>query len=145
MKTISIRQPWAQLIVTGIKDIENRSWRTNFRGRILIHVPVTRDNPEFTTGQFELIKDIPPGYKSAIIGSVEIVNCIRGHYSIWAEPGCWNWVLKNPVLFDEPITDINGKLSLWDYELKGEPIAKTVLSDIKKYENISKLNIKEKQ
>ena len=39
MKTLSVRQPWANLIVRGIKDIENRSWKTNFRGRILIHAP----------------------------------------------------------------------------------------------------------
>lgn len=36
MKAITIRQPWASLIVHGIKDIENRSWQTNFRGRVLI-------------------------------------------------------------------------------------------------------------
>jgi hypothetical protein len=37
MRTLSIRQPWAGLIVAGIKDIENRSWSTSYRGPILIH------------------------------------------------------------------------------------------------------------
>ena len=37
MKALSIRQPWAWLIVHGRKDIENRSWRTKFRGRFLVH------------------------------------------------------------------------------------------------------------
>ncbi len=37
MKALSIRQPWAWLIANGYKDIENRSWRTNFRGEFLIH------------------------------------------------------------------------------------------------------------
>lgn len=37
MKALSIRQPWAWLIVAGYKDIENRSWPTNFRGRVYIH------------------------------------------------------------------------------------------------------------
>lgn len=37
MKTISIKQPWASLIVEGVKDIENRTWRTKFRGRVLVH------------------------------------------------------------------------------------------------------------
>jgi hypothetical protein len=32
MKALSIRQPWASLIVAGYKDIENRSWRTSYRG-----------------------------------------------------------------------------------------------------------------
>lgn len=37
MKAISIRQPWASLIVLGIKDIENRSWPTSQRGIVLVH------------------------------------------------------------------------------------------------------------
>ena len=36
MKVIVIRQPWAWLIVHGYKDIENRSWRTRYRGTLLI-------------------------------------------------------------------------------------------------------------
>lgn len=37
MKALSIRQPWAELIVRGDKKIEIRSWNTNFRGYFLIH------------------------------------------------------------------------------------------------------------
>ena len=37
MKALSIRQPWAWLIVNGYKNIENRSWNTKFRGPVLIH------------------------------------------------------------------------------------------------------------
>jgi len=44
MKAISIRQPWANLIVHDIKPIENRSWKTNFRGRVLVHAPVKDDS-----------------------------------------------------------------------------------------------------
>ena len=36
MKVIVVRQPWAWLIVHGYKDIENRSWRTRYRGTLLI-------------------------------------------------------------------------------------------------------------
>jgi hypothetical protein len=38
MKTLSVVWPWPWLIMYGGKDIENRSWRTDYRGRILIHV-----------------------------------------------------------------------------------------------------------
>jgi hypothetical protein len=34
---LSIRQPWAELILEGRKDIETRSWNTQFRGEFLIH------------------------------------------------------------------------------------------------------------
>ncbi|TKY81796.1 ASCH domain-containing protein [Pectobacterium polonicum] len=37
MKALSIRQPWAWLIVNGYKDIENRTWNTKYRGPVLIH------------------------------------------------------------------------------------------------------------
>jgi hypothetical protein len=39
MKVISIRQPWAELIVRGKKDIENRTWNTCYRGPLAIHPP----------------------------------------------------------------------------------------------------------
>lgn len=42
MKALSIRQPWAWLIVNGYKDIENRSWNTKFRGQVLIHASSRR-------------------------------------------------------------------------------------------------------
>ena len=42
MKAISIKQPWASLIAYGIKDIENRTWRTNYRGRVLIHAGASK-------------------------------------------------------------------------------------------------------
>lgn len=37
MKALSIKQPYATLIAKGIKDVENRTWKTNFRGKIYIH------------------------------------------------------------------------------------------------------------
>ena len=37
MKALSIRQPWAWLIIHAGKDVENRTWCTNYRGRFLVH------------------------------------------------------------------------------------------------------------
>ncbi len=37
MKTLSVKNPYAYLIVYGIKDIENRSWQTKYRGKLYIH------------------------------------------------------------------------------------------------------------
>ena len=37
MKIITLRQPWATLVAEGIKKYEFRSWKTNYRGKILIH------------------------------------------------------------------------------------------------------------
>ena len=46
MKALSIKQPWAQLIIMGAKDVENRSRRTSFRGRFAVHVSLKRANYE---------------------------------------------------------------------------------------------------
>ena len=37
MKALTLRQPWATLVAIGAKKIETRSWRTKYRGPLLIH------------------------------------------------------------------------------------------------------------
>ena len=93
MKTISVKQPWAYLICSGIKDIENRKWKTNYRGKVLIHSPIDVDKYGL-----ELVSNNVKLYKSAIIGSVEIIDCVKEHKSLWAEKDSWNWVLSNPIV-----------------------------------------------
>lgn len=151
MKAVSIRQPWASFIAHGIKDIENRTWRTNYRGPIYIHsCGPTKFNIELIDPQMKavlpIIQDIFVGGVDgkinnaipfgAIIGKVDIVDCVINHPSIWAENTAvdicpdtgvsiirrgqktiWNWVLENAVLFEEPILNVKGKLSLWDFQL----------------------------
>jgi hypothetical protein len=36
-KTLSVKQPYATLICAGVKTVENRTWKTDYRGRLLIH------------------------------------------------------------------------------------------------------------
>ena len=141
MKAITIKQPWASLIVHGIKDIENRSWACPWKyigHRVLIHAsgkPVEMRNPNsvFTKAQWD---SLPIEFQrkiicaegivnSAIIGSVEIIGCSINHPSKWAEKTddskgyyenpIYNWVLANPILYENPIEDVKGKLSFWDY------------------------------
>jgi len=131
MKTLSVRQPWVHLICSGLKDVENRSRRTKYQGKILIHSPAKFDDRGmedcFNCKQIRAIVDYferthdkfwdGEDYKlSTIIGSVEIIDCINNSESIWAEPGQWHWLLKNPVLFDKPILNVKGMLGLWNYE-----------------------------
>lgn len=56
--------------------------------------------------------DLPFG---AITGSVEIIDCVVNHPSIWAEERVYNWVLANPIIFESPIENVKGKLSFWEY------------------------------
>jgi len=150
MKTITIKQPWASLIVKqdtknpgfGIKPIENRTWPTKFRGRVLIHASAnTAEFTDLLAVSSELyiyscsLRDNHEEFKkyphSAIIGSIEIIDCVLNHESAWAEHKAtvqrkikgqkvfvevpvYNWVLANPIDFPEPIP-AKGKLSFWDY------------------------------
>ena len=139
MKALSIKQPWASLIAHGIKDIENRTWKTNFRGRIYIHASAKRAGRTITlltTEQCNCIKDnswsdSKEEVTSAIIGEVDIIDCVINHPSIWAENSeyeqvgpyltykndkpIYNWVLANPVLYEKPILNVKGKLSFWEW------------------------------
>jgi len=120
MKALSVIMPWPYLIMKYGKDIENRTWRTDYRGRILIHASKKPDpfltdivcrclqNP--TNAELKKLLQ----WCGCIVGSVEIVDCVQNHKSEWAESGMWHWVLKNPVLFKEPIP-ARGSLGLWDY------------------------------
>lgn len=129
MKALSIKQPWASLIAHGIKPIENRSWKTNFRGRIYIHSS-SKGVPDFDfiTEHHEALKSVDTDNMefpySAIIGEVDIIDCVINHPSVWAEKASfpsdskpiYNWVLANPVLYKEPILNVKGKLSFWEFE-----------------------------
>jgi len=145
MKALTVKNPYAFLICTpsqdkyrtGIKDIENRTWRTHFRGRVFIHASAKIVDVEFTTSQtadLYLNNIWQPGVGfstemkvvSAIIGEVDIVDCVVNHSSVWAEKDSkinngdleaktiWNWVLANPVLYDKPILNVKGQLSFWE-------------------------------
>ena len=138
MKALSIKQPWASLIAHGIKDIENRIWRTHFRGKIYIHVSAPKKfdialTDEQTKLAMPVLKTAFDGVMpfAAIIGEVEIIDCVINHPSIWAEQTevigktlegdpmyktkpIWNWVLANPVLYEKPILNVKGKLSFWE-------------------------------
>lgn len=129
MKALSIIQPWTSLIATGIKDIENRTWRTSFRGEFLLHAsakPLSAGWEALTDEQkeaaarliqpFGTVNDVKLLPVSAIIGKARLVDCVQNHPSVWAEKGVWNWVLADVVLFDKPIPNVKGKLGFWEFD-----------------------------
>ena len=64
MKVISIKEPFATLITNGMKKIETRSWKTNYRGEIFIHASGKSLAKEFLTNDYvvDLIKDMDMNY-----------------------------------------------------------------------------------
>ena len=79
MKVLSVRQPWAYLIVAGYKPVENRRWSTTYRGPLLIHASKGVDPDDFMPKQRAYIEsagivipeDLPRG---AIVGSATLTN-----------------------------------------------------------------------
>jgi hypothetical protein len=137
-RVLSIREPWATLIVRGFRPLDHRSRSTAFRGRLAIHAAQAidgepfeewddRDGPGYRAmtgiGRRELESLIRPG---CIVGSIELWGCIPaiemhdpdtdecrlppGHEE-WVDDG-WVWLLRNARLYRDGIT-ARGQLSLW--------------------------------
>ncbi len=77
MKCLSVSQPYADLIVTGKKTIELRTWNTKFRGEFLIHAPIKIKDEACTRLNIDKFS-LRTG---AIIGKVEIYD-VKSYGSI---------------------------------------------------------------
>lgn len=120
MIALSIRQPWAWLILNAGKDIENRSWPTKVRGRVLIHAAKGMTRDEYENGNDPLWAsagptiELPPFEQLArggIVGSVEIVDCVATSSSPWF-CGLFGFVLRDPKPL--PFAPWRGQLGFFD-------------------------------
>lgn len=118
MKVLSLTEPYATLIAKGIKTIETRSWKTNYRGKLYIHASSTKIPKEYKNNEklMSLINLNELNYGN-IICSCELVDCIEmtdkfiadikknkneyitGVYAV----GRYAWILKDIKVLDKPI------------------------------------------
>ena len=120
---LSVRQPWAWLIINAGKDIENRNWFTKVRGRVLIHASKGITKREWLEA-WDYVRHICPEAwakgkreiqagtidRGGIIGSVEIVDCVDRSASPWFQ-GQYGFVLRNPQPL--PFYRCNGQLGFF--------------------------------
>lgn len=137
MRTLSIRQPWAWLIVRPdltdataraaalqaglVKTIENRDWSTSYRGPVLLHASVTltqkylREVAEQLAVEFgDQAPALPPHdrlQRGGIVGVAEIVDCVDAHDSRWFT-GPFGFVLRH--IRPLPFVPWKGQLSFFD-------------------------------
>ena len=130
MRCLAVRQPWAWALVAGAKDIENRSWSTDYRGPIIIQVSSTKSevNRWIKAGDATL-SDTVFTY-SALIGVVDVIDVVPLQQDLehnpWASgPYCWR--VANARVFKEPIT-AKGKLSLYNLDAALESRARNAMS-----------------
>jgi hypothetical protein len=142
MRALSVRRPWAGLIMAGHKTVENRGWRTSYRGPLIVHAGKAYDSHGYYTA-IELgieVAGVDPAtwdlvdaaaQPSGYLGVVDLVDIhwafdcerheqrpdgsahVAGYCSPWAAPGfCWHWELANPRPLLAPISG-PGRLGLY--------------------------------
>ena len=129
MKVISIKEPFATLIAKGIKKIETRSWKTNYRGELFIHASGKQLAKEFIKYDFvlDLIKNMDMNYGN-IICKCNLVDCI------YMDEGFLNYINQNQIEYNlgeyklgryawiiedvEPIYPMpaKGRLNIWNFD-----------------------------
>jgi hypothetical protein len=133
MKVLSVKNPWAFLIIYYGKNIENRTRKTNYRGRIAIHASLKSDDDAYRLYSmdpimskiFDTIRERRVEIEKlngCIIGTVEIYNCTYPELTRAANPSplgemdaAWHYWLKDPIALPDPIA-ARGMLGLWEYE-----------------------------
>ncbi len=124
MKALSVRAPWWLAILDGGKNIENRDWSTNFRGRIYLHAGKWFNELEIMQDlrtiqrifnlddpDPEMMKMFRP-FGGCIVGTVDIIDCVQESDSPWFF-GKYGFVLANPVALERPIP-YKGMLGFFD-------------------------------
>lgn len=130
IRAISIQNPWSYLIARGMKDVENRSRKTSFRGPVAIHAgrifdrdarqdlidnrhPVTGEDHFFINGLPKDFMDMASGhFNGGIIGVAEVVDCVTEHPSPWFQ-GPYGYVISNAR--EVPFIPSPGELGFFDW------------------------------
>lgn len=123
VRALTVKQPWAELIVTGLKDVENRSKRTSYRGRFAVHAGLKRadfDDLDLSAMPRKLRRPIEDAWQrhdnaGRVLGTVELVDCVDNSPSPWAISSYWHWILRDPRPYARAIP-AKGQLGLWDWQ-----------------------------
>jgi ASC-1-like (ASCH) protein len=121
MKTLSIKQPWAELILQGRKKIEIRKWNTKFKGEFLVHSSKIPDKESMKKFGFD---NLPLGY---IVGKVNLIDVKtyendeeflkdKNLHLAGKEWGNKGFILKNPQGIEK--IKAKGNLGFWEFNKK---------------------------
>lgn len=132
MKALSIRQPWAWLIVNGHKPVENRTWQTKFRGPVLIHAGQQCTAADYEAAMLFIQAYISPALlhqvprrdvlqRGGIVGMARITDCVTEHCSPWFTGGAAHGGGTGFVMADaKPLPFMLLKGSLRFFDVPGE-------------------------
>lgn len=111
MKAISLKQPWANMIASGRKTIETRTWPTKYRGEILI---VSSRKPPIE----------PAGHAVAVATIVDCRPMTRNdEQAACCElyPGAWAWLLADVRKLLKPFP-VRGGLRIYEVDVELEEL-----------------------
>ena len=109
MKVITIKQPWATLIAEGYKEYEFRTWKTKYRGEILIHAGKGIDKE--AVERFKYLKlDYPVG---KIIARAKVVDCVKVDDTLRRE-----LAQKDPIVYKGVIDKTSNDLDGYGFKLE---------------------------
>ena len=129
MKTITIKQPYASLIAAGVKKYEFRTWKSKYRGKLLIHAGKGIDKKAM-----EKFKNYNLEYPSGcIIAICDMVDCVKideetremllkenelvyGKAAMDKSFDGYGFRLENVKMIEE--ISVKGALSFWEYDYK---------------------------
>jgi hypothetical protein len=117
-RCLSVKQPWLELILSGKKDIEVRTWTTKFRGPVWLHAGKSIDKPQMSRFGF---KDVTTG---AFLGRASLGDVIKFDAKTWEslrkrhlnegpfQEGLFGWIFKDIKRLNKPL-EASGKLGLY--------------------------------
>ena len=126
---LSVQQPWAWAIITGAKDVENRTWTSRYTGTLHIHAGLKRPAAAEVEDAISMVAKhlrIPvtaarEDYQrhrehgfGAIIGSVRMRGCAEYWDSEWHDDGQYGFVLTDAQRFDTPVP-CKGRRKIFKY------------------------------
>jgi hypothetical protein len=132
VKAISLYAPWVVAIVHHDKDIENRDWRTNFRGRILLHASREKSRahtlrevsavmsvlhrihprqPDEEALTLDTLTQLSIGFAGNIVAAITITGCATKSISPWWV-GPYGFELSQPQLLPKPVP-CKGQRHIW--------------------------------
>lgn len=134
MKVLSLTEPYATLIARGVKKIETRSWKTNYRGKLFIHASSTKMSKKSKDDKelMALVSDEILNY-GKIVCSCDLVDCVEmteefinkvkenhneyisGEYSV----GRYAWILDNVRILSDK-KEVKGHLGIWNCDIELE-------------------------
>lgn len=154
-KVLSIRQPWASMIVRGLKRFEIRTWQTSYRGQLIIHASSATPTKAFAEEAFEeypelgelmervgisSLEGLRALPRSSIVGVVTLSDIfdaeqVQSKSTVddatimgGLDDDSYYWLLTNAIEI-EPVSGVNGKLNLWELD---EAVEKAVLKRVER-------------